>query len=240
MLRLTFITLLLLTTAGRLAAEADVHEPWLRTFYRTQDLRPFDGYWTEIIEQKVLEDPGQVEPTVGFVSQLLRRNPSLVRTHFVEIAAYPLAQREAVTRILALSDTPEGRARLREAGRTALASRTPPPIAQYPVRDSVDLDFCWGWFFATGDQAALAPLVAALDLAPFAGGRDRYEASGRTAKDRLAARNDAIHQAALRSLTANARADPFIARHLETVLRDPRTSPTRAAALAEILKAARP
>lgn len=221
------------------AEESSAHPAWLRTFYRTQDLRPFDGYWTEIMEQAVLADRNQSEPVIAFVSQLLKRNPGLVRTHFVALTAYPPGQREAVARILALSDTPEGRSRLREAGRSTLANRTPPPIAGYPVRDPVDLDFCWGWFFATGDQKALDPIVEALDLAPFAGGRERFATSARTSEDRLAARRDAVYAAATRSLTANVKADPFIARHVESLLRDPRTPPTRAAALAEILKAAR-
>ncbi len=232
------MTFLILAAAGH-ATAADAHEPWLRSFYRTHDLRPFAGYWTEVMEQRVLEQPGQVEPTVGFVSQLLRQNPSLVRTHLVALSAYPLAQREAMARILALSDTPEGRTRLREAGRTALANRTPRPIAQHRIQEATDLDFCWGWFFATGDLSALDPIVASLDLAGFAGGRERYATSGKTANDRIAARNDSLYEAATRSLTANTRADPFIARHLESILRDPRTPPARAAELAEIVRAAK-
>ena len=231
------MALLILAPAVGGAEESSVHPAWLRSFYRTQDLRPFDGYWTEIMEQAVLADRNQSEPVIAFVGQLLKRNPGLVRTHFVALAAYPPGQREAVARILALSETSEGRSRLREAGRLTLAQRTPPAIAGYPVRDPVDLDFCWGWFFATGDQRALAPIIASLDLAPFAGGRERYETSARTSDDRLAARRDAVYAAATRSLTANARADPFIARHLEALRRDPRTPPARAAGLAEILKA---
>lgn len=240
MLRLFLPFLLILTAAVRLPAEdvAD-HEAWLRSFYRTRELGPFDAYWTVVMEQGVLEQPGQVEPTIGFVSRILHRNPSLVRTHMVELAAYPLAQREAMARIFAYSDTEEGRARLRAAGRTRLAGQPIGPIARHRIEDATDLDFCWGWFFASGDLSALDPILAALDLASSAGARDRFAAGARTPKDRLAAVRDAIHTAAVRSLTANTRADSFIARHLETVVQDPRTPPVRAEALAGILKAAR-
>jgi len=238
-LRLFLLSLLILTTVGRLPAEdLSDHESWLRSFYRTRELRPFDAYWTVVMEQGVLEQPGQAEPTIGFVSRILHRNPSLVRTHMVDLAAYPLAQREAMARIFAYSDTEEGRTRLRAAGRTRLARQPIGPISQHRIQDATDLDFCWGWFFASGDLSALEPILAALDLASFAGARDRFAAGARTSKDRLAARSDAIHSAAVRSLTANSRADPFIARHLETILQDPRTPPARAEALAGILKAA--
>lgn len=237
--RFLLLTVLVIATGPRATAAAGgAHEEWLRSFYLTRNLGPFDAYWTDVMVGGVLADPGQVEPTLGFVSQLLRQNPALVRTHLVELGAYPPAQREAMARLFWLSDTDAARERLRKDGRIRLAALPLVGIAQHPIREATDLDFCWGWFFATGDVDALGPIIAALDLAPFAGARERYASSGRTAQDRFAARNDGIHDAAVRSLTANIGADPFIARYVETILRDPRTPATRAAALAEILRAA--
>jgi tetratricopeptide (TPR) repeat protein len=108
------------------------------------------------------------------------------------------------------------------------------------VKVAQDLDFCWGWFFATGDPAALDPIIATLDLGEYAGALKKYAASKKTDADKQAAYKDAIFSAALWSLGANGKEDEKITAHLEEVLANPQTSKSRALWLGAILGQLKP
>jgi hypothetical protein len=90
------------------------------------------------------------------------------------------------------------------------------------------LDLCWGWYFATGDTAALDPIITALDYGRYAGALKRYPNSAHTDEDRDAAFKDAIFGAALGSLEANGSQDPRIAKHIRIQFYNPATPKARA------------
>lgn len=237
MTRSVSLFLLLIALAPGIAgAETDELSGWLRSYYQSRTLETFDRYWTRVIEERRLEDPAQAEPIVAFVGRLVHDNPGLLRTHFVDLAKYPASIRELVAQVFWISDTAEGRQRLIDSGRRNLASRPVPDLRVMSLRQATNVDFCWGWFFATGDPDALRPIVAALDLATAAAHPERLGTPPTTAAERQALRQAAIYLAARQSLASNAAADPFIARLLRTAMRDPRTPPDRARELQAILE----
>ena len=222
------------------AAPDEVENRWMKSFYRTGDTAPFDAFWKKIVDEKLLENENAVAPTVSFVSQVLHRHPELLKGRLDDLADAPGAHLAHLLDILWLSDTPEAREILRASGHAKYLERRPPAIGATKIEKAADLDFCWGWFFATGDTAVLDPIISALDFGEYAGAIKRYETSKKTEADRAAAYKDAMFGAAMWSLGANGREDPRILEHLEAVFADPRTPRARGMWLAVVLSKLKP
>ena len=212
----------------------------MKGFYRTDDTVPFDAFWKKTVAEKLLENENAIAPTVSFVSQVLRRHPELMKGRLDDLANVPGAQLIHYLDILWLSDTEEAREILRTSGHTEYLGRSPEPIGSTKIEKAADLDFCWGWFFATGNTAALDPIVSALEFGEFAGATKRYATSRKTEADRAAAYKDAMFGAAMWSLGANGREDARILEHLETVFADPHTPQSRGMWLALVLSKLKP
>jgi len=236
---LPFFLISTLVMPVTLAAEAgkpdDVYSDWAKGFYRTQDLSRFDGYWAFTQEKNGLEARNLIQPVLGFVNQVLHQHPELLKGRFDDLSKYPKAQRATLARLLWLSDTPEARQILEDQGQGNYLKQTIPPIENWEIKAAQDLDFCWGWFMATGDTAAITPIVATLDLGKDAGAIKRFASSEKTEADRQAAYNDACFGAALWSLTSLGKTDANVARFLEQQFADPSTPKTRKTWLAMIL-----
>lgn len=202
------------------AADVD-YNAWQQNFYRTQDIGQFEGYWNMVVSQRLLEKKNALPPIEGFVSQVLHRYPSMIRGRFDNLSEYPEDQREIIQRILWLSDTKEARS----IG--AYAGNAPPGIAGWKIQTGGDLDFCWGWFFATGDTAALDAIISALDLGKDAGALKKFPTSAQTDADRQAAMNDAIFEAAMWSLTSIGRTNHDVAKHIAIVFFSEKTPKDR-------------
>lgn len=209
-----FIALLACLLAVSVAAAADEYNDWLKHFYQTQDIGTFDGYWQQVVKQGMLTHRNRVSPTLGFVSQVFHRYPALMHGRVDDLTAFSIAERSVVIKLLWLSNTDQARQILAKAAADEVPSTRPPAIGAWKISSGQDLDFCWGWYFATGDTAALDPIIGTLDLGKDAGALKRYPNSRKTAADRQAAMNDAIFGAALWSLGANGREDPRVAKHI--------------------------
>lgn len=213
---------------GASVALADTdYNDWIKHFYQTQDVAQFDGYWQMVVKDKMLLNRNQVNPVIGFSSQVLHRHPSLIKGHIDNLASFPEAERESVIKLLWLSDTEEAREILRRSGAVEFAQKAPPPIGAWKIGSGQDLDLCWGSFFATGDTAALDPIISALDFGQYAGALKRYKAGPGTEEDRQAAIKDAIFGAAMWSLGVNGREDHRIAKHIGILFFDPQTPKPR-------------
>ncbi|MCF7761067.1 MAG: hypothetical protein K9M98_11255 [Cephaloticoccus sp.] len=236
---LPFILISTLVGSAPLAAEAgkpdDIYSDWAKSLYRTQDLSRFDGYWAFMLEKNGLEARNLVQPVLGFVNRVLHQHPELLKGRFDDLSKYPKAQRATLARLLWLSDTPEARQILEDQGQGNYLKKTIPPIENWEIKGAQDLDFCWGWFMATGDTAAVKPIVRTLDLGKDAGAIKRYATSEKTEADRQAAYNDAWFGAALWSLTSFGKTDERVATFLEQQFADPSTPKTRKTWLAMIL-----
>ena len=213
----------------------DFYSDWAKGFYRTQDLSRFEGYWKFTLEKNGLEARNLVQPVLGFVNRVLHQHPELLKGRFDDLAPFTKAQRETVARLLWLSDTPEARQILEAQGFAGYASMEIPPIESWAIKGAQDLDFCWGWFMATGDTAAVKPIVATLDLGKDAGALKRFASSEKTEADRQAAYNDAWFGAAMWSLTSFGKTDEQVAAFLEQQYRDPSTPEARKTWLVMIL-----
>jgi len=235
------LLLLLALISGVLhGASADEENTWLKSFYKTDAVDQFDGFWKKVVAEKRLENPNAVGPLLGFASQVLHRHPELLKGRFDDLKSLPAPQFEQTLTLLWLSDTREAREILSLYDHADYLARTPTPIGATQVKAAQDLDFCWGWFFATGDTAALDPIVATLDLGEYAGALKKYSASKKTAADKEAAYKDAIFGAAMWSLGANAKEDEKITAHLEEIFVNPQTSKSRGLWLAVILSQLKP
>jgi tetratricopeptide (TPR) repeat protein len=235
------LLLLLALISGVLhGASADNENAWLKRFYKTDAVDQFDGFWKKVVAEKHLENKNTVGPILGFASQVLHRHPELLKGRFDDPKSLPEAQLEQTLTLLWLSDTPQAREILGRCGHADYAARTPPPIGSTHVKEAQDLDFCWGWFFATGDPAALDPIVAALDFGEYAGALKKYAASKKTDADKDAAFKDAIFGAAMWSLGANGKEDENITAHLEEILANPLTPKSRSIWLAVVLSQLKP
>ena len=226
-MRRTLFFLFALISGVLLGAPADPENVWFKSFYKTDAVDQFDGFWKKVVAEKRFENKNAIGPILGFASQVLHRHPELLKGRLDDPKSLPGSQFEQTLTLLWLSDTPEAREILSRCGHAEYLARTPPPIGATQVKAAQDLDFCWGWFFATGDPAALDPIVATLDFGEYAGALKKYSASKKTEADKQAAYQDAIFSAALWSLGANGREDQKITAHLEEVLANPQTSKSR-------------
>ncbi|MBI5382174.1 MAG: hypothetical protein HZA31_09775 [Opitutae bacterium] len=214
--------------------EAKAQNEWFKRFYQTHDLKPFDGFWREVITQAMLEDKNRQSPIIGFASQVFRQHPELLQGRIDAVSAFPQKQQEALRRLLQLANCAEAQ-KILQADDSKQSRPAPPAIKDWKIKDAGDLDLCWGYFFATGDTAALDPIITALAFGKYAGALERYKTSGKTKEDKAAAYKDAIFGSAMWSLGANAKEDPRIAAHLEKVFNDPATPKDQGLWLAAIL-----
>jgi hypothetical protein len=223
----SFLCLFAAALVRTASAAPDPQNDWIKHFYQTQDIGHFDGFWQSVVKNRLLENKNAVSPTIGFASQVLHRYPALLKGRLDDPSAFPETERDPVLRLLWLSNTDEARAILKKAGAAELAAKSPPAIGTWEIKSGGDLDLCWGWYFATGDTAALDPIISALDYGQYAGALKRYPNSPQTQKDREAAVKDAIFQAALWSLGANGSEDPRIAKRIRIMFYSPATPKSR-------------
>ena len=221
-------------------ASADQENAWLKSFYRTDAVDQFDGFWKNVVAKKYFENKNTVGPILGFTCQVLHRHPELLKGRFDDLQSLSAPQFEQILTLLWLSDTPPAREILRQNGHADYVARTPPPIGTTQIKAAQDLDFCWGWFFATGDPTALNPIVAALDFGEYAGALKKFSTSKKTDADKEAAYKDAIFGAALWSLGANGKEDEKITAHLEEIFANPLTPKSRSMWLAVVLSQLKP
>jgi hypothetical protein len=213
-MKATLLALVAVLLAGPLRAADDDHNQWLQHFYQTKDIGQFDGYWNMVVTQRLLEKSNAISPIVGFTSQLLHRYPALIKGRFDDPSLYPENQREIIYSILWLSDTNEGGAILNSHKDNPFQGKQPPRIASWQIKSAGDLDFCWGWFFATGDTAAVDAVISALDLGKDAGALKKYPTSAKAQADKRAAMNDAIFGAAMWSLGSIGRTNHDVAKRI--------------------------
>jgi hypothetical protein len=231
---LLFVSLAFTPTARGESQQEAEQDTWFKRFYQTQDLKPFGGFWSEVVSQKLLEQDERISPIIGFASQVFHQHPELLKGRIESVAAFPEKQQEAIRSLLWLSDSGEAR-KILQADSPGKSMSALPAIKDWKIERAEDLDLCWGWFFATGETKALDPIISALEFGKYAGALKRFPQSGKTEEDKAAAYKDAVFVAAMWSLEANAKEDPRIAEHIEKVFDDPTVPRSRGMWLAVLL-----
>jgi len=224
-----------LLLGGALRANDDADNIWFKHFYQTQDVARFDAYWNRVLAERWLSQRNVTPPLIGFVSQVVHRSPALIKGRLDQPREFPGEQKDAILQMLWLSDTPEARAVLVAAGEADLANTPPPPIATRVIRSGGDLDVCWGWFFATGDRAALVPIIRTLDYVTAVGALDRYRSGPKTPETKAAAMQEVLFRAAAWSLSANSRENPDVLQALQAAVKDPQAPHVRQVGLAQLI-----
>ncbi|MDR1191101.1 MAG: hypothetical protein LBK60_05460 [Verrucomicrobiales bacterium] len=210
------------------------YNDWMKTFYQTKDAQGFDGFWRNLVQEKWLENETAVAPIIGFVSQVLRQYPELIKGRLDDLKKIPPSQLKTCALMLWYSDTPAAKKILAQIDYRV--NEPVPSIGDKKIERPEDLDFCWGWFFATGDTRALDPIISALDFGKYAGALKKFKASAQTVADRDAAVKDAMFGAARWSLTANGKQDPTVSAHLRAARADAATPLARKQALGVIVQ----
>jgi len=150
-----------LLTASSSFAEKQTLSDWMASYYRTQDLSRFDEFWQRTVKQGALAAEPQIrEITVGFLSQIFRQHPELIKERVESVNKFPDNQRDALRILLWCADNDLSRQLLKENSDEEILKISPPEIKSRSVKHSYDIDFLQGWFWATGDNNALRPVLA--------------------------------------------------------------------------------
>lgn len=190
--------------------------PWTTTFYKTKNTRTFDAFWKSIITKKYLENHAAA-PLTGFISQVISQYPDLITGRMDNLEKFSHGEKDAIITILWMSDTAQARAVLKKYIKDADLG-SPPKITEIPMNSPVDLDFCWGFYFATGDTRALDKIITTLEYARYDGAMKKYSGGAQTEEDLAAATKEAMYLSSMWSLDSNAKADPIVARYLQTFM----------------------
>jgi len=137
---------------------------WMSSYYRTHDISGFDQFWSRTVEQGALHKSARLRGFVtGFAGALFRQHPELINSYIKSVGMFPEADRDSVKIILWLADSENARCLLKSAAAEAhLVSRRPPSIENRAIYSEEDIDFCTGWFEASGDTGALIPVTNVL------------------------------------------------------------------------------
>ena len=153
--------LFLLPAASNLRAEKERLSDWMTSYYRTRNLSRFDEFWRHSVGKGAFEgDPTLREILTGFFAPIFHEHPDLLKGRIDSVKQFPEKQRDAVQLVLWWSDTAVAREILKKDGDPITLKNRPPGIEDRFVRVSEDIDFCEGWFYATGDGKALHPILA--------------------------------------------------------------------------------
>ena len=231
-----FLFLIAFFVARRaVAADPSKYSQWMMNFYKDPDVPSFRGFWSDALSSHRLEDQNQIAPFSAFTAQVLHQYPRLLAADFSNLNQYSNIQRSAILRILWLSDTKEANGILRNENASQYLNQPPAPIEKHPISDASDLDFCWGYYFATGSTKALIPVIAALDYVKYVGSISQAGTSATTTNDTNSRSKEIIFRAARWSLFSNAKEDLHVAQFLDQVYRDGNTPIPRRRSLRPIL-----
>jgi hypothetical protein len=99
------------------------------------------------------------EKLIGFFGAVFRTDPDLLRSRIVEIPKEQGIAQDSITIILWLSDSDYSKALLKTAGFSKVADTPIPGGSGRRIIHADDVDFLYGWYCATGDTAALEPML---------------------------------------------------------------------------------
>ncbi len=153
---------LLLPAASMSSSEAQKQKlsDWMASYYRSHDLSRFDEFWSRSVGRGAFDaDPAFRETLIGFLSPILHEHSELLKGRIDSVGQFPEKQRDAVRLLLWLIDTDSSRELLRRNGDSDMLAHSPPPVEDRIISSANDIDFCEGWFYATGDTSVLRPIL---------------------------------------------------------------------------------
>ena len=218
--RLALASLLLLHVlpleAREVVAPTDA-QLWLAFYYQSPTPDQVVPQLCSLSRDGTLANAEPIGPLTAFLAAVMKANPQRIPSWLDALADLPPSEHEIVVAAAWLSRQATATAWLKEKGMKDLLKRRPPdfldPAAGFT--EPMKLDMLWGMFMASGEEAPVLRIIAALELSEHQGALKRYKLSKKTDADRAAAAADAIFEAAMWSLESNARQHPRVLATLE-------------------------
>lgn len=135
---------------------------WIQTFYRTKDVAGFKGAFADLEAAGGLELGGTRGALLGFFSEFFKTHPELLEQVVYPTARWSADAKENLAYIVVSSRVPTGAKILRDLGDPEAGKFPPQSCEEFGMTSPGELDFCWGYFFATGDTRAIRKIVTAL------------------------------------------------------------------------------
>lgn len=220
----------------RIIEESD-NEPddWMTFYYLKPNPDEFVAQVRAMAAKGYLDDGNAQAPIVAALSQIMRQNASQIGTWLDELRSLSKEHRTVLMGAAWYSNTSEAINYFQGNGLKEYAEEKPPAILEMEVNSPETLDMLWGYFFATGDSAAIRRIISSLELAKYAGALDRCKESAKSENDKKEAYLDVTYQAAMWSLENNCSQHGRVLMICEEVFQDKRTPKIQSAWLGVML-----
>lgn len=218
------VTFLLMILAGPFSnaqekAASDA-EDWMMLYYQNPSPEKFVSEVRSLLEGEQIADPSGHPPMVGFLSQVMAKNPAQIQGWMEELSDLGETGRQVLLSAAWFSHTQESRDYFKSEKLESYLEKKAPKILEMTVESPATLDMLWGSFFATGEEAPVRRVVSSLGLSKYAGALDEFQDSEKGAEDQRKAYLDVTFQAAQWSLESLCRQNPLVLKHCETILAD--------------------
>ena len=163
---------LLAFASGAHAATQPSAEAWLAHYYQQPAPDRVAPAIFELSRSGYFEQPGHVSLAIGFLASIFAQHPERVNEWMSVSRVLPVAHQRLLASALWYSGHPRGATELRALARSAapevrreldaMLRSAAPSLAQADVRSEQSLNLQWGAFLATGEQAPVRHILAAL------------------------------------------------------------------------------
>jgi len=151
----------------------------METYYLTKDDAQLASFWDRTAARGAFQaDVKMREKLIGFFGAVFRSHPELLKSRIKGVPTTPGVQQDAIALILWWSDQEYSRRLLRDAGLVEMANLPVPAVSGRRILTEDDSDFLYGWYSATGDTAALAPLATHIQQADWAAAEEQTYYAG--------------------------------------------------------------
>jgi hypothetical protein len=199
---------------------------WVMNYYRKPDPDAVQEKVRQMSEVKMLKS-NRPEANEMFLSRVMAANPKRIAGWMKAWKDLPEADRAVLRNAVALSQTDQGKAWLKENGHADLADKPAHPFFTNAamVLEPYHVDQLWEWFFATGDASPGRRAVGFFNMLNADPGKDDLPALPAADVDRPTALRQTIGRVAVWSSSSLATSHDRLLEVLKETERDPQLPP---------------
>ena len=181
----------------------EVSGNWLTGYYRNpQPTRFVDEVRTLINSGSFSKETAQ-PPLIVFLGRVIAANPTKIESWMAALNDLSPAGKDLLYAALWFSGTEEAKQYLATHGIKDYTGKNPPDVLKMEIDSPTVVEMLWGWYFATGDEAAIRRIISGFNLNRYDGAMDRFKSSKKTEQDKREAYQDLAFKAVQRSLIDN-------------------------------------
>jgi len=203
-IRATLLLGIILLTASFAMAD---DERWFMNYYKQPKPEEVNTHLIEWQRQGLLKADNTKWVMLGFLCQVMRDNPKLVKNWLVTSESFSSQERDAVLQAAWFSNGSAAISYFKEQKLQTFLENKPPSVDSIPIEHPSVLDFYWSRYFASGNRDCIRTVISALKYQTYSGALDKYKTSQHTEQDKKAALYDTIFQSAMWSLESNCKQD---------------------------------